>query len=223
MPYNEKIRDTELRSQLADEGLSDEVVSKIFLEVIRAFFLNAENFSTKVMRNRTPALVWSESAEDSKVRIVRGVDWKPEDMGKTPEIVIRNQGSTWKANQVGGLIDPPADDRIDDPDLVSSFIYSRIVVWAISNSPTEARNIAWELGTMFMAYARPIRAEYGFSKVSPAGVGAPVWIQERKGYWGCPVVVATQWELTQELIEQQPVLAEFLIEETTLDTDYTGS
>lgn len=215
MPYDERIRDPELRSQLADEGLSDEVVSKIFLETLRNFFMDENNFSTYVLRNRVPSLVWTDDESTSKVRIVRDIDWVPASMGATPEIVIRSQGSTWRTNQVGGLIDPPDDDRVEDPDLVSSFIYSRTVVWTISNAGSETRNVAWEIGTMLTAFARPLRKEFGFSKIAVAGAGGPVRIEERKGYWGCPVVVATQWELTQELIEQQPRLAEVILEQTT--------
>lgn len=223
MTYDERIRDPELRSQLADEGLSDDAVSKIYLELLRTFFLNANNFGTKVLRNRVPALVWSEDVSESAIRIVRADDWVPENMGKAPEVVIRSQGTTWASQQVGGIIDVADNDRVDDPDVVSSIILSRAVVWAISASPTEAKNVSWEIAMFFAAYARPIQQEFGFQKVVPGGVGGAIKVKERKGYWGCPVVIASQWELTQELIEQQPRLGELKVNQTTDEADYRGS
>ena len=217
MPYDERIRDAELRSAVGDEGLSDEVVSMIYLETIRQFFLNTDNFSSYVLRNRVPTLLWTANADTSAVRIVRGIDWVPENMGKTPEIVIRNQGSTWTSNQVGSVVDPWDNEQIEDPEIVSTFILSRTVVWTISTSATEARNIGWELGMFLAAFAQPLQREYGFTKLAIAGAGAPVLIAERKGYWGVPIVVAAQWENTQELIEQQPRVAEIRMEQETLE------
>jgi len=223
MSYDERIRDPELRSQLADEGLSDEAISKIFLDLIRTFFLSADNFTTKVMRSRDPALLWSDDVSESAIRIVRAEDWVPENMGKDPEIVIRAQGTTWSSTHVDGTIDSPDSDRVDDPEVVSSIILGRAVIWAISTSASEAKNVAWELALFFAAFAQPIAREFGFQKIVPGGVGAPVRISERKGYFGCPIIIASQFELTQELIEQQPRLAELKVDQTLDEADYRGA
>lgn len=223
MPYDERIRDPLLRSQLADEGLTDEVVSKIFLEVLRHFFLSVNNFTTKTMRERDPAMLWSDEESETAVRIVRAEDWEPANMGQTPEIVVRSQGSTWKSNQVGGMIDSPEDDTVENPTRISDFVFNRTVIWAISKSSSEVKNIAWELATFFSAFSGPMQKEYGFCNLRPAGVGGLVRIRERKGYWGSPVVIASQWELIQDLIEQQPRLAEIEVQQTTSEVDYSGA
>lgn len=204
---DERIRDPHLISTIADEGLSEEVVSQIFLETLRQFFMNPDNFSVRRMRDRNPPLVWSPKEEETKVRILRDIDWVPENMGQTPEIIIRSQGTEWQAiNNQAGIDDYYISGEA--PDRIGSMVTGRIVVWSISPSGEESRMIGWELGTFFDAFSQPFCREWGFYTVRPAGVGGPARIRERKGYWGTPLVIGYQWQLSQEVTEQKPVLAE---------------
>lgn len=205
--YNENIRDPELRSRLAEEGLCDDVVGLILLELIRQFFTSINNFTTHRMRSRNPAMLWTADVATTRVRIVRLEDWDPANMGQTPEIVIATQGTMWNGIQNGGEFDAP-EETIDDPTRIVDAVVGRATIWALSKESAEARAISQELGLFISAFSRPIREEYGFTNFRPGGVGNPARIEERAGYWACPVTLAYTWNQTQELLEQQPRLAE---------------
>ena len=208
-PYNEKIRDNGLISRVADEGLSEETVSQILLETFRQFFLNASNFSSRRMRHRDPALLWTNNPATSRVRIVRDIDWDPKTMGATPEIVIRSHGTLLKKINVQGFMEA-YEETVEDPTTVIDLVTGRAVIWSISPSGEEARMLAWELAQMLSAFSEQLCKEYGLATMSPGGVNGPVRIKERKGYWGVPVTLGYQWQMVQEVIEQQPRLAEIL-------------
>ena len=211
MSYDPKIHDPETRTNMVLESLSDETVSRIFLETMRQFFMNVNNFTTHRMRERQPPLTWKEDERTGEpgVRIVRDVDWVPENMGKTPEIVIRSGGTMWKPINNDAAVDP-FEETVEDPTIVSDQITGRHAIWVISPVASEARMIAWEIGSFLSAFASPLRCEYGFSVIRPAGIGNPVKIKERKGYWGVAVAIGYIWYLSQELIEVKPRLAEIV-------------
>jgi len=212
-PFDERMRDYPNRGEALKEGLSEFLVSQILLETTRSLFLSADNFTTNFMRQRSPILRWDADPEESTVRIVRYVDWQHADTGRTPEIVIRNQGTRWTSWNNAALIDTP-DETTEDPDYINDYVAARATIWAISPVADEAWSIAWEMGTFFSAFSMPLIKEYGFTNLRTAGVSNPAKIRERKDYWGSAVVLALMWQVTQEMIEQQPVLAEVHTEQT---------
>jgi len=208
-PYDERIRDPNLVSTIADEGLSENLVSKILLECLRQMFLSSDNFATATMRNRQPSLIWSPDVALSRVRIVRDVDWAPQDEGRMPEIVIRLQGVQWQSPNVGGRMDAPYE-TVEDPEWLSQLVTGRCVVWAISSVPDEAKELAHEIGLFFSAFAPAITQEYGLEQLTVAAIGGVVHVAERKGCWGCPVALGYRWTITQQLIQQRPRIAEII-------------
>ncbi|MFA7161751.1 MAG: hypothetical protein WC083_04185 [Candidatus Methanomethylophilaceae archaeon] len=207
MSIDERVRDPERSSAIASEGLSSDVLSMIFLETLRQMFMSSDNFATHRMRYRNPPLLWSSDVAKSKIRIIRAEDWKPQDEGMMPMLLVRSQGTTMAGLNIDGTIDP-VEETIESPERIAYMVIGRVVLWAVSPDPNEANSIAWEAMLFYAAFSRPICQEHGIGKLSPAGVGPPVRLKEKKGVWGVPLTIAIQWQVTQELSEQQPVLSD---------------
>jgi hypothetical protein len=213
MPYDERIRDPLLTTRIASEGLSEDIVSIILLETMKGFFLSTANFTTWRMRHRTPPLLYTASEATTKIRIVRDIDWVPETMGASPELVIRPQGTMWTRINNAGLMDQ-LEDTVEDPDRITNQITGRCTIWAISQVADEASMIATEIAAFLSVFSLPLMKEYGFDNLAVAGLGNAVRIKERKQYWGYALTIGYVWTLAQELIEQQPRLAELYLTTT---------
>ena len=134
-------------SKIGHELVSPRQISRLLLETIRTFFLSVDNFTTYEMRNRDPALLWSENDNLTGVRIVRNVDWELDNQGKAPEIVISNAppGTAWnfwnKEGNLGGQ-----GLTVDGRKTVNDAISSRFLLWCVSPVADEAWDLGWELG-----------------------------------------------------------------------------
>lgn len=204
MKYNKEIPSVFQDTVMGGEPVTANLVSQMLLETTKQFFMNSDNFLLSNLRKRDPSLLWDADVTKTQVRILRDVDWIPENMGKTPEIVISNGGTSWRRMQVGSNI--RVDMRTHEG--VCADVASRWILWCISPVAEEAWDLAFELGCFYSAFYRNLIEEYYLTDLKVVEIANPSWIDERKGYWGVPVALEVAWSINQGIIEGRTPLAE---------------
>jgi len=212
--YDPRLRDVDIYNKFCSEGISPGGIVDAFIETLRAFFMDPEHFIQEELRNAPTPLTWHEevSATHVSIRVFEHVN--PENLGKTPLIMVQPPNVNFQAMNLTISDDVNADSR-ELPEKMCDLCHGNVTIWTVCERPEEVRNLSWELAMLFSAYKLKLCQAYGFSRLRLMAMDKPKPIAEKRDLFAVPLVLEVVWQLSQAVIEEEPLLREFLVESET--------
>jgi len=213
MVYDPRWRSADVYNKFCNEGISPAGIGDMFLETLRAFFMDPEHFIQEELRNAPTPLLWSEDIAESDLKIHVFEHFTPEDLNKVPLVMIHGPNVDFEQMN----LDTSNDANADLPELPEKYgdmCNGKVTIWTVSEAAEEVRNLSWEIAMLFSAFKKKFCMAYGFSWLKLLSLDKPKVLEEKRTLFASPLVLSLAWQLQQFVTEEEPRLAEVLVEKT---------
>lgn len=176
------------------------LLSGTIRQVLTQYFCDESNIENPYLRKYiTQFGKWTPDYETTGLIIENAENWKPENSGSKPAILIKDGEWVFDKQGIDNFI---GDDYRSGEQFFTGIWRGSHSIYVLADNASETKIIAAEIAVFLSRFARPIRRELGLQDFSVSKIGAIQQVKEQKESYMTPIFleysVLDTWTLTEE-------------------------
>lgn len=177
-------------SSLASMTITSQVVTGIFLWLIRGHFSSPDNIVSSALRD----FVYKDRDPSTGITIEPSVLWNPSQVEARPAVYVRR--AAWKAHSGSLSINnmyqskKPTTNLGDNGDRYELLISGGHSILCVARRGAEAEELASEVFFRLVEFAPVIQRDFNFHKFTVDDLGEIAKLEESSEHWAVPVGVS---------------------------------